>query len=299
MPMRAHQASRNALKLGRAVLLVGDDPQRAPLLPLGAAEATEALLRAAGLLQDWHLRAYRSPRFRALWAWSEHKLMPGATTLVALRKRVIDDETRAALEAGASQVLVVGAGFDTLALRLSRAHPSVRFLELDHPAPLSLKRHALDQPGYPRNLVLHPADLGAGSLSEALAEARWDRTARAVVIVESLLMELDRGELPDFLRGLAAAVGPGSRLLSVHRVPNPPGRPPLARLSRASLHALSEPGRPWAEAPEAVVDLLAEAGLVAATEPGRVDLRLRYLVPAGLDHLPLATHEHVVIAERP
>lgn len=298
--MRAHQASRTAVKISRLVLYVADDPRRAPLLPMGSAEVTEALLRAAGLLEDWHLRASRSPAFRSMLAWTERALLPGQTTHVALRKRALDDETTAAIEAGASQVLVVGAGFDTLALRLARAHPEVRFVEIDHPATQSLKRHALEQLDPPPNLRLQPVDLAATSLHDVLDELQWDHDARGVAVAEGLLMVLGELEVADFLRSLASALGPGSRLLGTFMVPDEHGRPQLgrmARLSRASLDAIGEPLR-WSTTPEALAALLHDAGFTLRDDPGRVDLRLRYLVPAGLDDLPLATVERVFIADR-
>ncbi|MCX4246008.1 class I SAM-dependent methyltransferase [Paraliomyxa miuraensis] len=298
--MRAHQASRTAVKISRLVLYVADDPRRAALLPMGAAEATEALLRAAGLLQDWHLRVYRSQQFRSMLAWTERKLLPGQTTHVALRKRVLHDETRAGLEAGASQVLIVGAGFDTLALRLARAHPGVRFVEIDHPATQSLKRHALDQLDPPPNLRLYPADLGLTSLPDVLDQLEWDRSARGVAVAEGVLMYLGEHEVADFMRGLGEALGSGSRMLGTYVVPDERGRPQLGRLgwlSRASLEAMGEPLR-WSPTPEALGALLHDAGFSMRDAPGRVDLRLRYLVPAGLDDLPLATVERVFIADR-
>lgn len=297
--MRAHQVSRTAVKVSRILLFVADDPRRASLLPPGSTEATEALLRATGLLKDWHLRAYRSPRFKALLSWSERKLLPGWTTHVALRKRVVEDETRAAIERGATQVLVVGAGFDTLGLRLGRTHRSVRFVELDHPATQSLKRHALDELGRPENLVLHPVDLSETPLPEALEEVGWDRHARSVVIAEGLLMYLDPSEVADLLRGVASVTSPGSLLLGTYVLPDEQGRAPLGRLgglSRASRKAMGEPIQ-WTTTPEALAALLAETGLTMHDEPGRVDLGLRYLVPAGLDG-PLSGVERVVIADR-
>lgn len=298
--MRAHRASQTALKISRLVLYVANDPRRAGLLPSGAAEATEALLRAAGVLQDWQVRAYRSDGFRSMLDWAERRLLPGQTTHVALRKRVLEDETRAAIEAGASQVLVVGAGFDTLALRLARARPHVRFVEIDHPATQSLKRHALDQLDPPPNLCLHPADLGATPLPDALDELGWDRSARGVVVVEGVLMYLGEHEVADFLRGAAEALGPGSRLLGTILLPDEHGKPELGRLAwltRASLSALGEPLR-WTATLGTLATQLAETGFRMRTEPGRVDLRLRYLVPAGLDELPLSTGERAFIADR-
>ena len=299
--MRAHQASQTAAKIGRLLVYVSADPRRAALLPTGAAELTEALLRAAGLWRDWHRRAYRSHRVRSALDWMEDRLLAGQSTHVALRKRVLDDETRAAIEAGAVQVLVVGAGFDTLAFRLARAHRHVRCVEIDHPATQSLKRHALDLLGdLPLNLWLQPADLGATPLPEVLDELGWDRRARSVVVAEGVLMYLGEHEVADFLRGVASRMVPGSRLLGTYLVPDAQGRPYVGKLggvTRASLRAIGEPLR-WATTPEALAALLDDTGFRMRDEPGRVDLRLRYLVPAGLGDLPLPDHERVLVAER-
>ncbi len=297
--MRAHQASRIALKVSRALLFAADDSRRAGLLPPGSVQTTEALLRAAGMLDDWQVRVYRSSRLRRLRSWGEDKILPGATTHLALRKRVMDDETRIAIEAGATQVLVVGAGFDTLGLRLATQFPSVRFVEIDHPATQSLKRHALEQLGSPDNLVLHPADLAEASLPEAADELGWDRDQRAVVIVEGILRHIAEPDVADFLRGVSAVMGPGSRLLGTYLLPDAQGRPQAGRLAgigRASRRAIGEPLQ-WAVTHEDLSSLLAEIGFELRDEPGHVDLRLRYLVPSGLDELPLATNEQILIAD--
>lgn len=299
--MRAHRASHTALKVSRILLLVADDPQRAPLLPAGAAAATESLLRATGMLKDWHLRAYRSPGFRKMLAWSERRMIPGQSTHMVLRKRVIEDEVRDALRAGATQVLVVGAGFDTLAMRLGAEYPAVRFVEIDHPGTQSLKRHALQQLESPPNLVLHPVDLAQTSLPEALEElGGWRRSDRSVIIAEGVLMYLAQSDVADFLRGVASVAGAGSRLIATYLLPDDKGRPqlgPMGGLTRASLKAIGEPLQ-WASTPEVLASMLGEAGFLALEDPGRIDLRARYLVPAGLDALPLGTVERVALADR-
>ena len=90
--MRAHQASQTAVKISRLLVYVGADLRRAPLLPMGAAEHTEALLRAAGLWHDWHRRAYRSHGVRSTLDWLEDRLLAGQSTHVALRKRVLGEK---------------------------------------------------------------------------------------------------------------------------------------------------------------------------------------------------------------
>lgn len=298
--MHAHQASRTALRISRLLLYIAADPRRAPLLAEGSAEATESLLRAAGLLEEWRARAYRAPRSRSMRGWLEGKLLPGESTYVALRKRVLDDETRAAISDGATQVLIIGAGFDTLGLRLARKNPRVRFVEIDHPATQSLKRHALAQVGRPENLVLHPADLAQTPVPEVLDELHWNRNNPSVVIAESVLTYLAEDEVGDFLRGVANVIPPGSRLLGTHLMPQTEGRATRSRwggLLRTSLERLGEPPR-WAVSPELLAQLLVENGFRPRREPGRGDLRLRYLVPMGLDDLALAEVERVLIADR-
>ena len=45
-------------------------------------------------------------------------------------------------------VLIVGAGFDTLGLRIADAHPSVRVVEVDVPATAERRRKAIAKMGW-------------------------------------------------------------------------------------------------------------------------------------------------------
>src|SRR5947209_8866540 len=56
----------------------------------------------------------------------------GVFAALAARTLFFDDEVTAALDGGIHQLVIVGAGYDSRAWRLSR--PGVRFFEVDHPA---------------------------------------------------------------------------------------------------------------------------------------------------------------------
>ncbi len=60
---------------------------------------------------------------------------------IAARTPFFDDVTLAAIDAGVTQVVILGAGYDGRALRF--AHPNVRFFEVDHPATQEDKRRRL------------------------------------------------------------------------------------------------------------------------------------------------------------
>ena len=62
-----------------------------------------------------------------------------------LRKRWIESRVRAKIAAGASQVVVLGAGLDTLGVRLASERPDLRVVEIDHPATLAVKRSVVER----------------------------------------------------------------------------------------------------------------------------------------------------------
>jgi methyltransferase (TIGR00027 family) len=60
------------------------------------------------------------------------KRIPGALASGLARTRLIDDLLKERLEKGARQVILLGAGFDTRALRLQQLQ-GVPVIEIDHP----------------------------------------------------------------------------------------------------------------------------------------------------------------------
>jgi methyltransferase (TIGR00027 family) len=166
------------------------------------------------------------------------RLMPGAYAGLAARKVFMNDAVLAAIEAGARQVLVVGAGFDTLCLRLAPRHEAVRFVELDHPATSAAKRRGVEAEGCPPNMTMIEADLTQHRLSEVMRQHQpWDPEATSVVVAEGLLMYLSDAETRDLFDQVAACVPAGSRLAFSHLL----DLHAQSRLARASLHLLGEP----------------------------------------------------------
>ena len=113
------------------------------------------------------------------------------------RHRLIDDLVRRRLtEEPATRVILLGAGFDTRAFRLSGG----RWWEIDDPALLAFKEERLPAAGAPNPLVRVPVSFQAERLAERLAPLGADD--RALVIVEGVTMYL----ADDALAELAMAV---------------------------------------------------------------------------------------------
>src|SRR5262249_2666543 len=114
--MRGKHASWTAIEVARKVVALSYDPLLSPPLPAGAGHATVRLLSALRLLPGWQIVAARSPSIQRI-GYRLGNWLGGHPSHFGLRKRFVDDEVRSALATDARQVLVVGAGFDTLALR--------------------------------------------------------------------------------------------------------------------------------------------------------------------------------------
>ncbi|HUJ39968.1 MAG TPA: SAM-dependent methyltransferase [Candidatus Acidoferrales bacterium] len=97
---------------------------------------------------------------------------------IAVRTRVAEDALAAAVERGASQLVVLGAGLDTYAYR-NPFGGRLRVFEVDHPATQEWKRERLEAAAIPlpETLTFAPVDFERQTLGEGLAAAGFESAA--------------------------------------------------------------------------------------------------------------------------
>jgi methyltransferase (TIGR00027 family) len=209
--VRADRPSSTATLIAAATVLLARDRRWAHLVPGGAAEICARCLHGF-----WSL----APRLRWL-AWAaERATIPGLMLHFMLRKRRIEDAVRGALERGCRQVVVLGAGFDTLAARLGPQFPSVRFIEIDHPATQAVKHAAVAR----QNLHYVAADLARTSLAAALAASPYERNSPSVFVIEGLLMYLTPEEMAALFASIGELQPQGSEVVFTVMEPRRDGR---------------------------------------------------------------------------
>jgi methyltransferase (TIGR00027 family) len=223
---------------------------------------------------------------------------PGGALFVLARKLWIEERARAALQAGAGQMAVLGAGYDPLSIRLARDFPAGRFWELDHPDTQAVKRSALRKhDALPETLRLLPADLARQTPDAVLLEDGWSTERISIALAEGVVMYLAPAALDALLAGLARTMAPGSRLLltliDARRLREPDG--PAARMAKW-LAASGEPFRSSIE-PAEVPAFLAARGFRHVATMEAAALREAYVLPRGVDR-PLSDGEFLVEAER-
>jgi methyltransferase (TIGR00027 family) len=108
---------------------------------------------------------------------------------------------------GITQFVILGAGFDTRALRLKGMpqYASVRSFEIDTPPTLAFKREKLAQAGIDTTGVAFvPADFEKDNWLARLIDAGFDPSRPALFIWEGVVPYLDQEAVKDTLRKIAS-----------------------------------------------------------------------------------------------
>ena len=132
---------------------------------------------------------------------------------VNARTRHVDAHLRDAVAAGATQVVVLGAGFDSRAYRFHHAYPRLAFFEVDLPATIDAKMQAVRRVfgALPGHVHYAPIDFNTQSLDGVLGAAGYDAARKTLFILEGVTMYVSAsgiGSTFDFIRDHAPA---GSR----------------------------------------------------------------------------------------
>lgn len=159
---------------------------------LGGAEPRVFLDREAGMFLDWRTMAMAAPTPFSDWAFG--RLLGPIRAIegeVLARARFVEDRLKALTAQGPTQLIVLGAGFDTTAQR--NAGGVLRIFEVDHPATQSEKRAIIARnPGVRHEAVFVPVDFAHDDLVAALRAAGFDPEQRALVSWLGVTMYLDQ-----------------------------------------------------------------------------------------------------------
>jgi methyltransferase (TIGR00027 family) len=287
--VRADRPSTTARLIAAATVFLSRDPRCRDLVPAGAAELCARFVSVEAVS--------RAPLSWAVWL-AERATVPGLMLHFMLRKRFIEDSVRASLAAGGRQVVVIGAGFDTLGARLAAEFPQARFIEIDHPATQAAKRLAIDERG---NLDFIAADLAEVRLQDALAGGAYRRDAPSVFVIEGLLMYLTDAQIAALFAAIADLQrAPGAVVFTVME-PASDGRSRFHNATPLATRLLSLWSEPFRSAMRRETLLRLDErfpGLKLRDLADSETLRARYLAPSGRQDLPLAKGETVAVADR-
>ncbi len=260
--MRKNKPSRTAYKVALNIVTLGTKPGMDRFLPPGIVQATEKLLVTSGAAEARTVRWSRSRRMVSVYEAFDW-MLPGQFEAFAHRKAFCERQVRDGIGAGATQILVLGAGYDTMGWRLAPEFPGVDFFEIDHPSTARFKAKGIKAMGQRDNLCLIAEDLGKRKLTDVLKTIElWEQSARTVIIAEGLVMYLSPEAVRDLFCQCAVIAGVGSRIAFTYIPTGADGRPDAGRWTGLMLWLQNVIGEPWTWSirPEELGLFLAETG---------------------------------------
>jgi len=173
----------------------------------GPDHLAEVILPAAARL------VVRVPFLRKLFL---NRLFPaGIYEYVLARTKELDAAFVEAIDARFDHIVLLGAGFDTRALRFADRNRGTRILELDVPTTLESKREVFHKKGFrlPAELVFVPINFDKEDLATALSRAGFQEGRKSLFLMEGITMYLTAQALDRTLEFVRRNAAPGSRVV--------------------------------------------------------------------------------------
>ncbi|MCX5848582.1 MAG: class I SAM-dependent methyltransferase [Deltaproteobacteria bacterium] len=245
---------RAAHQLLEAKPLLFDDPVALPLL---GPEALNIIQHTAD--------NYRTPETLAL------------RTHVVLRSQFTEDRLASAVSRGITQYVILGAGFDTFALRQPAWAKQLKIIEVDHSGTQRMKRSYIDAAGLamPENAFFADIDFEHESLHDGLLRYNVSMKEPSFFSWLGVTMYLKEEAIDAVLRTVAMFPA-GSEIVLTFRPPPGDSPSPLAQ-SVANL------GEPW----------------VSHFEPEALEAKLRGVGFSRVEFLSPAEAEEQYFRHRP
>ena len=141
------------------------------------------------------------------------KLFPtGIYEYVTARTGVFDEAFVDALESGFSQIVLLGAGMDTRALRFQDRNKGTAIFELDIEATQRYKREVLERKkiALPESLVFVPIDFNKQRLADVLSAAGYRDGQQTLFLWEGVTMYLEAEAVDGTLAFIRSSAAVGS-----------------------------------------------------------------------------------------
>src|SRR5579863_10417577 len=156
-----------------------NEPSRTALM-IARQRAAHQLLDHGAILDDpLAMKILGEDEKDVLQFANKHPVASIGRLFTAARSRIAEDALSRAVERGVREIVILGAGLDTFALRNPHGTQQIRIYEVDQPATQAWKRQRLAEAhiALPPWLILVPVDFERDDVGEKLAAAGFQRNS--------------------------------------------------------------------------------------------------------------------------
>jgi len=157
------------------------EPSRTALMIARQRAAHQVLDRGSILYDPFAMKILREDEKDVLQFANQHPLASIGRLITTARSRIAEDALSRAVERGVRQIVILGAGLDTFALRNPHTAQQICIYEVDHPATQAwkLQRLAEAQIALPPWLTLVSVDFERDAVGEKLVAAGFQQNSPA------------------------------------------------------------------------------------------------------------------------
>jgi methyltransferase (TIGR00027 family) len=223
--------------------------------------------------------AFKIPLFRKFIGRTINKKIPGAFSSGLARTKYIDDLVQKTINNGSRQVVILGAGFDTRALRLDFLR-SVPVIEIDHPDTSRFKIETFKKKfgNLPDNIAYYQIDFNKQSLDGLAKLHHFDFTKPTTIIWEGVTNYLT-SEAVGLTFSFIARFPKGSHVIFTYVHQHVLDKPGLFEGGEKLLSDLENIEERWTFGllPEQLPEYLKKFGFTLREDLGATDYRNKYI----------------------
>jgi methyltransferase (TIGR00027 family) len=158
-----------------------NEPSRTALMIARQRAAHQVLDHGSILCDPFAMKILREDEKDVRQFAHAHPLASIGRLFTAARSRIAEDALSRAVDGGIRQIVILGAGLDTFALRNPHGARQIHIYEVDHPATQAWKRQRLAeaQIALPPQLSLVPVDFERDDVGEKLVASGFQRDSPA------------------------------------------------------------------------------------------------------------------------
>jgi methyltransferase (TIGR00027 family) len=234
--------------------------------------ASEFLIRPSFKLLA-RSRWLANPTTRAVDVWA-----PGALEFLTIRARLSDEIAAEMATNGLEQIALLGAGFDTISLRIKSALRNVTIFEVDHPATQEVKRKIMSRIGAPENLRFVAVDFERDDLVEKLRQAGFAFGRHSLVVWMGVTYYLTAQAMTRALSQIHTLGGAGMRFIFDYMLKEVVDGASQNREALRKARIAAKLGEPWLFGlnPTAVGDYLAAFNFKLLKDYDAKELHAKY-----------------------
>ncbi len=223
-----------------------DEPSRTALMVARQRAAHQVLDHGLIFCDPFAMRILGEDENCVLQFANGHPLASIGRLFTSARSRIAEDALSGAVERGIRQIVILGAGLDTLAFRSPFAARQIRIYEVDHPVTQAWKRERLAeaQLALPPSLILVPVDFERDDLGERLAGAGFRQNSPAFFSWLGVVPYLTQEAIGSTLEYMASI--PNSEAVFDYMEPVQAFSEKIKELVTARTEQLEKSGERWA-----------------------------------------------------